>query len=68
MCPVVHLSDGNDDGVTLGQSSTDKISFFNATPVVRQAHIADATDAGSTQTRVNAVLAALRTYGLLATS
>ena len=29
------LSDGNPDGTTLGQSSTDKIGFFGATPVDR---------------------------------
>lgn len=31
------LSDGNPDGTSLGQSSSDLISFFGATPVVRYA-------------------------------
>lgn len=35
---VVQLSDGNDDGTVLGQSTTDKIGFYNATPVVQRAH------------------------------
>ena len=65
---VRHLSDGNDDGTVLGLSATDKISFYNATPVVRQSHIADATDAGTVIVTCNAILAALETYGLLATS
>ena len=64
---VIHLSDGNDDGTTLGQSATDKISFFNVTPVVKQAAIADATDAATAITRINAVILDLETYGLLAT-
>lgn len=29
------LSDGNPDGTSFGQSSTDKISFYNADPVVK---------------------------------
>ena len=31
------LSDGNPDGTTMGQSITDKISFFGVTPVVQPA-------------------------------
>lgn len=33
---VQQLSYGGSDGVSLGQSTTDKISFFNETPVVQQ--------------------------------
>ncbi len=29
------LSDGGSEGACLGQSATDKVSFYNATPVVR---------------------------------
>lgn len=29
------LSDNNPDGTSIGQSSTDKVSFWGATPVVR---------------------------------
>jgi hypothetical protein len=32
-----HLSDANPDGVALGQSATDKVSFYGATPVVQRA-------------------------------
>ncbi len=30
------LSDGNDDGQVLGQSATDKIGLYGATPVVQR--------------------------------
>ena len=33
---VVYMTDGNDDGSVMGQSATEKISFFGATPVVQQ--------------------------------
>jgi len=63
-----YLGDGNPDGVSFGTAVTEKISFFGVTPVVQQAHIADATDAATAITKCNAVIAALETYGLLATS
>ena len=62
------LSDGNDNGQILGQSATDKVGFFGTTPVVQQATVADATDAATAITQVNAVIAALEAYGLLASS
>lgn len=33
------LSDGSADGTTLGQSSTDKVAFYGATPIVRPAAV-----------------------------
>ncbi len=33
--PVEYLGTGNDDGVVLGRSATDKVGFFNATPSAR---------------------------------
>ena len=33
---VKQLSDGNSQGTSLGQSASDKISFYNATPVTKQ--------------------------------
>lgn len=44
------------------------ICFFGTTTVAKQAHIVDATDATDVITRANAILTALRNYGLLATS
>jgi len=37
------LSDGGPDGTRLGQSATDLISFYGATPVVRRASSTQAT-------------------------
>ena len=39
---VRQLSDGTDDGTSLGQSATDKISFYNATPIVQRSGAAQA--------------------------
>ena len=33
---VEYLDNGNDDGTVLGQTSSEKIAFFGATPVVQQ--------------------------------
>lgn len=68
MPTILELSDANPDGTRLGQSSTDKIGFYGATPVTRPATIADATDAATAITKVNAVIAALETLGLTASS
>jgi ABC-type sulfate transport system permease subunit len=35
MATIRQLSDANPDGTLLGQSSTDKIGFYGATPVVK---------------------------------
>ena len=44
------------------------IGFLGASPVVRQAHIANPTDLATCITAVTSILAALENYGLLATS
>lgn len=62
------LSDGNASGTQLGQSATDLVGFYGTTPVDQPATIADATDAATAITTVNAVIAALVEVGLLATS
>jgi len=62
------LSRKTTGGCSFGQDATDKISFYGATPVVKNAHIADATDAATAITTVNTVILALETYGLLATA
>lgn len=62
------LSDGNDEGTVIGQSATDKVGFYGATPVVQAAHIADATDTASALTRINAILVVLENLRLTAIS
>jgi hypothetical protein len=54
-------------GIKIGSASTSLLGFYGATPVVQQAAVADATDAASTQDRLNDLLARLRTLGLIAT-
>ena len=62
---IKQLSDGNPDGTTLGQSSTDLIAFYGATPIARPAGAAQAavTD-GSTGTAAptNGIAALTGTY------
>lgn len=40
---VEHLSKGNDDGTTLGQSITDTVSLYGVTPIAQRAGAAQAT-------------------------
>jgi hypothetical protein len=53
-------------GIKLGAASTSLLGFYGATPVVRPAAVSDATDPASAVTQLNAVLARLRTLGLIA--
>lgn len=63
----IQLSDGNTDGTIVGQSATDKVSFFGADPVVQQTAVTSATaTATSAADTVNAILTRLRTLGLIA--
>lgn len=63
------LSDGNDEGTVLGQSSTDKLGFYGlATPIVQPATVTDGTDATTTQAAVNAIIDRLQALGLIASS
>ena len=41
---VKQLSDANSDGVCLGQSATDKVGFYGATPAVRITTVCTAVD------------------------
>lgn len=68
---VQYLNSKNVDGQSFGQSSTDKISFYGATPIVRPAVIATiATNDTTTNisVAVNAIITALRNLGLNASS
>lgn len=57
------------DGTIIGQSATDKVSFFGATPVVQQAVIATDADTTTEFTRdIAAIVAVLKAYGLIASS
>jgi len=54
-------------GIKIGSASTSLLGFFNAAPVVQPAAVADATDAATVITQLNALLARMRTLGLIAT-
>jgi hypothetical protein len=47
---IKQLSDGNPDGVVLGQDSSDKISFYGADPVARPTNVASVTTTGASST------------------
>lgn len=67
--PVTQFSNGNSDGWTAGQSSTDKGSFFGATPVNRQAAPTALTTTPTTaelKAAVDGLRLALVNYGLIA--
>lgn len=71
---VEYLGTGNDDGVILGRSATDKVSFYGGTPVVQQtltttAMTTMATTAatstspfGFTEAQANAVITAINAH------
>ena len=70
---LLHLADAGDitvgttTGTKIGTATTQKIGFYNATPVVQPTAVADATTAVDVITQLNALLAKLRTLGIIAT-
>jgi len=55
---------GTATGTKIGTSSTEKLGFFNASPIVRPTLAAAATDAATTQTLANSLRTALINLGL----
>ncbi len=65
---IKQLSDGGPDGVRLGQSATDKIAFYGATPIVKAAAVttlATTPTATDIATAVNSIISRLQTLGLI---
>ena len=58
---------GTTTGTKIGTATTQKLSFYNSTPVVQPAAVSDATDAASVISQLNTLLARVRTLGLIAT-
>jgi hypothetical protein len=58
---------GTTTGTKIGTGTTQKIGFYNATPVVQPTAVADATDAVDVITQLNALLTRMRNLGLIAT-
>lgn len=62
---VEYLSKGNDDGTSLGNSATEKISLYGVTPIVQGTISADAgTDAATLAVELTEIRAALVALGL----
>lgn len=71
MTAVRELTDARTDGTRVGQSATDKLAFFGATPVVQQTDsLFTALTAGASAADiypvVNALVTKLDTLGLIA--
>ena len=62
-----NITVGTTTGTKIGTATTQKLGFYNATPVVQPTAVADATDAASVITQLNALLSRLRTLGIIAT-
>ena len=54
-------------GFKIGTATTQGLGFWNATPSAQPTAVADATDAASVITQLNALLSRMRTIGLIAT-
>jgi len=54
-------------GTKIGTATTQKLGFYDKTPVVQPAAVADATDAASVITQLNLLLSRMRDLGLIAT-
>ena len=54
-------------GTKIGTATSQKLGFFNATPVVQPTAVADATTAVDVITRFNELLTRMRNLGLIAT-
>ncbi len=67
---VKQLSDGGADGVRLGQSSSDLVGFYGATPVARGAAVTTVTFTNFTvaagSDAVNSIISRLQSVGLIA--
>jgi hypothetical protein len=62
-----NIAVGTTTGTKIGTATTQKLGFYNATPVVQPTAVADATDAASVITQLNALLTRMRNLGLIAT-
>ncbi len=58
---------GTTTGTKIGTATTQKLGFYNKAPVVQPTAVANATDAASVITQLNALLSRMRDLGLIAT-
>jgi hypothetical protein len=70
---LLHLADagnitvGTTTGTKIGTATTQKLGFFNATPVVQPTAVADSVDTTDIVAQFNALLSRMRDLGLIAT-
>lgn len=65
------ISDGGSDGLSVGQSATDKVGFYGTTPIAKPSVTWPATATATTtlnETKVNRLMAALVNLGLIVTT
>jgi hypothetical protein len=62
-----NITVGTTTGTKIGTGTTQKLGFYNATPVVQPTAVANATDAATVITQLNALLTRMRNLGLIAT-
>ena len=62
-----NIAVGTTTGTKIGTDPLQQIGFFDKTPVVRPTAVADATDAATVITQLNALLSRMRDLGLIAT-
>jgi hypothetical protein len=62
-----NITVGTTTGTKIGTATTQKLGFYNKTPVVQPAAVADATTSVDVITQFNALLARMRDLGLIAT-
>lgn len=66
LAEAANLVTGTTTGSKIGTATTQKLGFWNATPVVQPTAVADATNGTNVITQLNALLSRLRTIGLVA--
>jgi len=65
------ISDGGSDGLSVGQSATDKVGFYGTTPIAKPSVTWPNTATATTtlnETKVNRLMAALVALGLIVTT
>ncbi len=69
---ALNIALGTGTGTKIGNSATAKLGLYDATPVVRQNHIADPSGGGTqdaeARSAINSILVALETIGIVKTS
>ena len=61
-----NLGDGNPTGTVLGSASTDLVSCYGKAPVAQASAIVAVAGAVSLTTTMNAILSAIRNFGIIA--